>query len=349
MTRSLYSRIRDKISGVLVTTYAKALVSFRTKHVSGNKQITVGADDVVLVSLVKDAEYYLEKLIDHHRALGVKHILLIDNGSTDRTRELFVDADDVSVFLNTLPVKRFECLLRSRIARRFVKGGWFLFVDSDELVSFGRGQGRHISQFAAYCNMHNYDAVIGQCLDLFSPFAIETTSDWSYADSVRRFDQYSLEDISYYDYFDAENIDFSWFLKDNAISNHDIKFMFGGIRNEVFGENCCLTTHRMVRNKGGIDLYSHAHCSGNVHCADFAFLIQHYKFCGNLLERDLAIQRNMAWDHGENAKRISRLQSEAGFVISGRNQQLFVDTEDLISKGFLACSDRYLQQFPKIE
>jgi glycosyltransferase involved in cell wall biosynthesis len=347
MLRLIISKITRKITAPISKLRKKYKLAMQTKHVSGPKKINLNHNEVVLVCLLKDAEYYLEHLIEHHRSIGVKHFLLVDNGSTDRTRELFATAPDVTVYSNTLPAKEYECLLRAQIARHAVKGGWFLFADSDELIAFSRGEGRHISEFIEYCNQNKYDAVIGQVLDLFSPISIESSSSLTYSESVKAFNLYSTNDINYYDYFDTQNIGFYWDMRNNSISNDKIKFMFGGIRKEVFGENCCLTTHRLVRNSPHIELYSHPHCSGNIHCADFTFLIRHYKFCGNFWEREKAQVRKADWEHGEDKKRMAVLNGQEDFVISGRQQYSLEDTEELISKGFLECSDRFLEHFPK--
>ena len=346
MTQFSISHLTTKVTERVGSVFKKLNVTAKTKHVSGQKNIVLQDNETVLVCLLKDAEYYLEHFVAHHRAIGVKHFLFIDNGSTDKTRDLFATAPDVTVYANHLPAKKYECLLRAQIARQVVKGGWFLFADSDELAMFARGENRQLSEFVEYCNTNNFDAVIGQVLDFFSPVSLKQSTDWTYAKSVEDFDQYSTNNISSFDYGDNDGGGFAWFLRNNTVSNDQIKFMFGGIRNEVFGESCCLTTHRMVRNAPHIELYSHAHCSGNLRCADFTFLIKHYKFAGQFWERERAQVLKSNWDHGEDAKRMSILQGKEDFTIAGAQQQTFTDTDALISQGFLACSDRFLAQFP---
>lgn len=348
MPPSTLSKITGKISAQISALQRTRAVTRNTQHISGPQKISLQENEAVLVCLMKDAEYYLSHLLEHHRKVGVAHFLFIDNGSTDTTLDLLAAEPDVTVYSNTLPVKEYECLLRAQIAKQVVTGGWFLFVDTDELVMFSRGEGQHISKFLTYCNSHNYDAVIGQVLDMFSPHSLKQTSDWSYPRSVEAFDLYSLNNISSYDYKDTEHIGFHWDMRDNTVSNDEIKFLFGGIRNEVFGENCCLTTHRLVRNADHIELYTHSHCSNNVACADFPFLIKHYKFAGNFWEREHAQVQRANWDHGEDEKRMSVLDGLTDFVISGKDQNPFQTTDDLITQGFLRCSDRFLEEFPRI-
>lgn len=347
MVTSLASRGLRRLSGIVSATRRRRDVKKATRHLSGPSRISLAPNDIVLVSLMKDAAYYLGPFLAHYRRIGVEHFLIIDNGSTDGTPERLAEEPDVTVCSNTLPVGQYEILLRGQIARHYVSGGWFLFADSDELILPAHGETRQISEFAEYCNIHGYDGAICQVLDLFSSHPLQVTKDWSYADSVAAFDLYSLNEIDSFSYDDRENIQFSWYFRDNRLSNTDIRFMFGGIRREVFGENCCLTTHRFVRNASHIEIYSHPHCSNNLTCADFTFLIKHYKFAGNIVARDLAHIANQTWNHGEDKARMSILRDADGFVISGRQVQRFHSTEQLVDSGFLACSPRFQEHFPR--
>jgi len=76
------------------------------------------------------------------------------------------------------------------------------------------------------------------------------------------------------DYLSASN-DYAWFLQPNRESNPAIRFRFGGLRREFFGEYCGLTNHRLVKNSKDIWIYNHPHCSPYVTCADFAPLLRH--------------------------------------------------------------------------
>lgn len=105
-----------------------------SRHISGPARIRLAPDQVACVCMVKNAAYYLDVLLDHHRARGVSHFLFIDNGSEDDTLVRLQLEPDVTVIANHLPVAQYETQLRGHIARRHIKGGWFLFIDSDELM-----------------------------------------------------------------------------------------------------------------------------------------------------------------------------------------------------------------------
>lgn len=315
-------------------------VYFGTRHVFGERKVVLASNQVMCVSMLKDAEYYIDELIRHHFEIGASHILIIDNGSTDRTVEFASKYPRVSVCRNYLPVRSYEVLIRSIAAKKYTVGGWFLFVDSDELFVVPASAG-DIKTVVDYCNSYGFTSVVCQVLDFFSEQSLQDSAGWSYADSLQRFNRFSVNNITKFDYFD-ERIKFGFFLLNNVCVSNDVRFYFGGMRNEVFGENCCLTTHRLVKNSPEVVLYSHPHCSGNVRCADFTALIKHYKFCGDYLEREKRLHSAGVWEHKEVGQRVEYFNSVDESTICVSEFHLYRDIELLFDLGFLVASDRYL-------
>lgn len=342
MKKSVLDRVKRKA----VSSFRRLNVMLKTRHISGPKKIHLKNDEAALVCMLKDGGYYLEKFLEHHRSIGINHFLIIDNGSSDSTKEIAKSYSDVSLYENTLPVYHYECLLRSIISRRVISGGWFLFSDSDELFEMPRGEMYDISEFLSYCNANGFRGIICQVLDLYSDLSLQETSAWPYGDCVAAFDNFSLNEIRKFEYHDDQNIAFSWYLRENEITNHDVKVMFGGVRSEVFGENCCLTTHRIVKNDPDVDLYSHPHASGNIRIADFTALLRHYKFAGTVIERDRQQLAQGIWGHEENKSRLSAIGDGADFVILPRVSHKFTGTEKMIENGFLVCSEAFDRRFP---
>lgn len=339
------SRAFDKLRYLYAQQAKKALIKRASTHISGAPRIVLGDADVAMVCLIRNGMYYLETLLSHHRALGVRHFLFIDNGSDDGTRELLAQEPGVTVISNLLPVAQYECDMRAEIARQVIDGGWFLFLDSDELLDLSNGQNRDISEYIAYCNETGTTSVIAQRLDMYAPNPLAETESWSYAKSVNLFDQYSEYGIEEFDYHDTENVDVWWFLSSNTVTNPDIKLKFGGIRGEVFGEDCGLTIHPLVKNDPDIELRPHPHFASRVTCADFAVLVRHYKFAGPFLSRERQQVEQGTWQHGEGEKRLRVIQ-DSDFSINSAQNQTYVGTADLVRSGLLACSERFLQRFP---
>lgn len=347
MIYNIIKRVTAKAKRTIGLISAKARVRTASRHISGPRKIELKEDEVALVCMLKDGTYYLDTLLEHHRRIGIRYFLFIDNGSEDDTLEILATHPDVTVISNQLPVRIYESLLRADIARRFIKGGWFLFVDSDELLEMLHGEGRSLKDYARYCNEYGYDAVVGQCLDLFSGRPLSETEGWSYKQSVSEFNLFSLRFISNFHYHD-KSVGFAWFLQANTVSNPNIRLKFGGIRRELFGENCALTNHRMVKNSKHIWIYSHPHCSSNVNCADFTLLLRHYKFAGNYLRRERKRVRDKTWDHGEDQSRLTVI-TDPQFYFTGKEVQKFSGTGSLLDQGFLTGSAKFLARFPSPE
>lgn len=340
----MLKRVRRGVARRVQIARDWAKVQLATRHMSGRRKISLRDDDVGVVCLIKNGEYYIPELLHHHRSIGAKHFLFIDNGSTDKTIKLLSNCEDVTLVRNELPVKWYETKLRAQLAKMVFKGGWLLFVDSDELIQIPFGENKRIGEFLRYCNNNEYNVVVGQCLDLFSLKSINETADLSYEECTKIFDKYSLEYIDEFDYHDKENVSVEWFLRKNIVSNEDIKIKYGGIRRELFGEYCGLTNHRLVRNLPQIGIYTHSHCCSNARCADFTLLIRHYKFAGQYLDRERAQLMAGTWRHGEDVRRFSKT-SESEFRFLPQNSRQYVDTAKLVDEGFLVCSDKFLNNF----
>lgn len=336
--------IRIKLGRTVGALSRKLRVRLASHHLSGPRKIKLQDDEVALVCMLKNGSYYLDGLLEHHRAIGITNFLFIDNGSDDDTVARLATLSDVTVISNKLPVAKYEVFIRSQIARRVINGGWFLFVDSDELIEMINGENRKINEYARYCNNNNYGVVVGQSLDLFSPYSLAETAKFNYKKSIDNFILYSICHIDNFEYHDRRVI-FSWFLQSNTISNPDIKIKFGGVRRELFGENCALTHHRLIKNTPHIRHYTHPHCSSNARCADFTLLIRHYKFAGPYLSSERQKVINKTWRHGEDLLRLSKIE-DMSFSFRSKMTHRFDGTKKLVDSGFLNCSEKFLLHFP---
>jgi len=73
------------------------------QHIHGNQYPNLPSGSVVAICLVKNGEYYIQAFIDHYLKIGVKHIVFMDNGSSDRTLDITAKYDRVTVVKCCLP------------------------------------------------------------------------------------------------------------------------------------------------------------------------------------------------------------------------------------------------------
>ncbi|MDZ4134755.1 MAG: glycosyltransferase family 2 protein [Paracoccaceae bacterium] len=320
----------------------------RASHLQhGPARVTLGAGDCAVVSLMKDAEYFVDVFIRHHLALGAAHIVIIDNGSSDRTVEIARGFDQVTVVQNPLPARQYECRLRAGVARQVVSGGWLLFVDSDELfeVPCAGARSAPLPRLISYLDQHGYTAMVTQMLDLFAPAPYAQTRAWPYPAAIDAMRSYSLNQITAVPYHDRDSIGFNWFLRGNICDNARVLLQSGGLRREIFGEACFLSKHSLVRNAPGIDPMPHPHCAAGVTVADVTGVLRHYKFSGAYLDRDRRSVEAGTWDHAEDRRRLERAGCRDDFAINCAEPQDYCGTETLVDQGFLTASPRYRAYF----
>lgn len=320
-----------------------------SRVVQGPGRVSLGPADCAVVALVKDAGFFLEAFLRHHQGLGARHILLIDNGSTDDTLEIAARFEGVTVVRNTLPAKRYESLLRAQIAARVLRGGWVLFADADEMFEVPLAGPGALPRLTAYLERHGYTAMVTQMLDLYAPLPYGQTRAMGYAEAVTRFDHFSLRGITWVDYHDREAVAFHWFLRDNICEDVGVKLAIGGLRREVFGEGCFLSKHSLVRNRGAGPLMVHPHCTSGVRVADVTGVLRHYKLAGDWMARDRASVAAGTWEHAEDARRLAMVGAGDGFAIAPAEPLVWQGTADLVERGFLHASTRYIDEMAQKE
>ncbi len=308
----------------------------------GPARVTLADTDCAVVTMMKDAEWSVRPFIEHHLSRGARHLVVIDNGSRDRTVAIAAEFPQVTVVHNPMPAKRHESLLRAGIARKVLRGGWVLFADADEMFEAPLLDSAPdaLPRLAAYLERHGYTAMVAQMLDLLTDRPYRDTKSLDYPASVAVFDRWAMGDLTALPYHAVENR-LAWFLRDNRCDDPGVRLLIGGARRALFGEECYLFKHSMLRNRPGIDLMRHPHCAGPVRVADVTGLLRHYKLTGDWQARDRASVAAGHWDHAEDARRLAAVTAGDDFTPDLPDAQPYRGTADLIAAGFLHASDRY--------
>ena len=148
--------------------HVRALWKSRQVH---EVRISPGLADarIVAVLVVKDEAPRLSALMDHHRALGVDHFIVIDNESSDGTRQLLTGFPDVSIYSATGSFGRARYgydWVNHVLGRRCV-GKWVLYLDADEFFVFDSATGR-LPDVCDLLEASGVDSVQALMLDMYS-------------------------------------------------------------------------------------------------------------------------------------------------------------------------------------
>ena len=311
------------------------------RHLHGPRDLGQGADEVTVVALVRDGAYYLDAFFDHYRRLGVRHFVFIDNGSTDGTLDRIRAEPGTVIVQSKLRWGRFENDFRRYAAETYCRERWVLYADMDEMFDFPGAAEIGLGGLVRYMGARGYTALVAQMLEMFPDRPIGEVADLTYAQALEAFRFCDLGGIVDVPYTDTGLIHFAYWMQDNRVSNPDIRFLFGGIRNKVFGELCCLSKHPLVFVGEGVEPGVHPHCSAHVSCADFTALIRHYKFANNPQVRDARTVAERSVRHGEDQKRLAAYAREGGLTLYSDDAVVFEGFDQLIGAGFLIGSPAY--------
>ncbi len=334
----LWSRVQDKASRI--RHRMRLLGSIR--HIHGPPRFETATGEVTVVTLIRDGMFYLDEFLDYYRSLGVRHFVFVDNGSTDGTINRIAREPNMIIVQSHLPWGLFENDFRSYAARKYCAQRWCLYADMDEQFDFEASQDIGLTGLVRYLDNAGYTALVAQMLEMFPDSPLRTTADLPFGEVLARYRYYDPGHVSAIDYHDPA-IPFSYYLRANTLpdTDTDIRFLFGGVRRKVFGEDCALTKHPLVFVGRSARPGVHPHCASGVSCADFTGLIRHYKFTDNPFGRDARSLGTAGISHGEDRQRLEVARDNPDLTLYSDQSRRFTGIGALQDNGFLVRSARF--------
>ncbi|MEM9636808.1 MAG: glycosyltransferase family 2 protein [Pseudomonadota bacterium] len=151
--------------------------------------------DVLLFASMRNEALRLPYFLEHYRALGVRHFLIVDNGSDDGTAELLSEAPDVSVWTTRASYKaaRFGMDWLTWLLIRYGHGHWTVTVDADELLIYPDHDSRDLPELTAWLDRQGQRMMGAMMLDLYpkgSPDALHYRPGQDPCEVLSWFDAY---------------------------------------------------------------------------------------------------------------------------------------------------------------
>jgi hypothetical protein len=129
----------------------------------------IAPGDILCFMTVRNEAARLPFVLDHHRRLGVRHFLIVDNASTDGTRDLLVAQSDVSLWNSTSSYKssRFGMDWLTWLMMRHGHGHWCLTLDADELLVYPHWQTRSLQALTDWLDRQGQQVMGALTVDLY--------------------------------------------------------------------------------------------------------------------------------------------------------------------------------------
>lgn len=322
-----------------VSRFYMFIVALSIKHIYGPKKIICSKDEFIVVCLVKDAQEYVKPFVEHYNVLGAKHIVFLDNNSSDYTVRMACKYKNVTVFSTSLPYKIYAHNFKPYLKRRFSRNSWCLCVDIDEFFDYPFSDKINMKSLLNYLNERSYNAVLANMLEMFSDKPLnklEKGKDINFKDKYR--------------FYDLSEVTKRTIGLTIAVSNKDCKHYLDGIRKTVFGiSKVGLHKYPLVFLEEGFPAHKmkEHYVVGKVRLADFSCVLFHYIFTGNFKNKCIKAIKEKSYykDSLKYKKYFETLQHNPDLNIKekARSPQKLHDTNELIDNGFLCISDDFIK------
>ena len=333
----LKSRVRE-------TIFEKFRLPLDVRHLAGPERISYTDDELIVVCLVRNGQPWLPAFIDHYQHLGVKHIIFLDNSSTDSTVTIAARYPDVSIFRTQLPFKDNNDAMRRYLVHRF--GGpnrWVLCVDIDEFFDYPNSKHLKLKDFLGYLRHHDYTAIVAYMLDLFPAQLDAQTQERHDIQKTHCFyDLSSITKCNYYDFEDPHTGKKR--MMHNVLSNPHMHGYQGGIRGQLFGlKTLQLIKHPLMRLDGKLRPVEDAHTVDYARVADISGVLYHYKFTGNFAKRvkEAVNLQNYAGNSYEYKHYHEVLQQHPNLLLKTNTTRQLHHVSQLVDEGFLHVTNDY--------
>ena len=316
------------------------ILEHNVEHVHGPREVEYGVDELVVLVLLRNGRPYIKPFIEHYFSLGVKHIVFLDNGSTDGTVEALQNYENVTVLRSRLPFKKYNITLKQYLVERFGRGRWTLNADIDELFEYPYSDVVSLKALLRYLNDNFYTAVVTYMLDMFPETLLSADSpatDYESLKELHRF--YDISDVRTLDYGEVGDIG-------NVVANEWIEILQGGVMQRVFGTSPLLTKHPLIFLDDRLTPHDLSdHWVGNARIADFTALFLHYKLSANLygLVRREIEERRYNNLHGKYDKIHKVLAEAPSLLMRNDTSKELKSVNELVGTRFVSVSKQYMR------
>jgi len=138
----------------------------------------IAPGDILCFMTVRNEALRLPFALEHHRRLGVRQFLIVDNDSSDGSRQLLAGQADVSLWHTAASYKasRFGMDWLTWLMLRHGHGHWCLTLDADEILVYPHWQTRPLPALTDWLDRQGQESFGALTVDLYPAGAVSEGS-----------------------------------------------------------------------------------------------------------------------------------------------------------------------------
>ncbi len=272
-------------------------------------------DDPIFLCVVKDDLKRIQMSYTHHKRIGIRKFIYIDNGSSDGTLEWLME-QDVTVFQTQDPfIMWSKVAWISHVIEQIGFDRWYLIVDSDELFVYPGYEEHPIGEYISSLKEHSTERCLSFMLDMYTDRPL--------------FEKHAGEIMDRFCYFDADSYSMS-----NCL--HYTKIM-GGPRQRVFADKDSMD---MLQNKyplvymrrGDVYRYHYVCPYRKNFKTTCTSALLHYKFLDGDLEKYQKIAADGNYANGSRLYKdiVKKVENEGSICFYNENSVKYHSSMDLL-------------------
>ena len=288
--------------------------------------------------VVRNEVLRLASVLDHHRALGVDRFLIVDDGSTDGTRELLAAQPDVHILRGEGSHLAAGCGLAwiNAVLDEFCDDQWVLTIDADELFVFPGCERIGLRALCAHLDARAVRGLFALLLDMYGPGDI--------TESVHAPGGSLIETCPWFDPGPYEPL--------RAGPFPHVQFT-GGVRARIFDFSPyqprppVLSKVPLVRWRRGARYLLSTHAITRTPLSGLVAAVLHFKFLSDFPARvDVAVEEGQHYGASQEYRAYqNRLRSAEGLVLRDARSVRYEGSRQLVELGLMrtdAAFDSFL-------
>jgi len=284
--------------------------------------------EVWMVVVCRNEALRLPFMLKYHFDLGVSRVLLVDNDSTDGTRELAAADPRIHVWTSK---ERYKGPLywQEPLLRRFAAGRWCLVLDADELFVYPQMDRLKLPDLAAKLDAEGTAALHCLFIEMFAREPIGQI-DYRPGEDLRVaapwFDAEGYLQKQYHPVFDGEA---------------PKSIYMGGTRGRVFNEEFGCSKYPFFKYSPGLFLRRGLHTIEGVKISKSQGAILHFKYLQDFKEKAFReAARGVYWNASAEYKAYAeRFRKEGDFSLWHPSAKQYEGAQQLVELGLMKTGE----------